>query len=58
MLARCAVGLDGKFTMTAVGFGTECRTDRSMAASISSSGVQGRLRTEAPAMMKPNWWIG
>jgi hypothetical protein len=45
-------------TITAVGFGTECRTARSIAASISSSGVQGRLRAVAPAMMKPNWWIG
>ncbi len=25
---------------------------------MSSSGVAGTLRTDAPAMMKPNWWIG
>jgi len=41
-------------TISAVGFGTECRTARSNARSISSSGVAGMLRTPAPAIMKPN----
>ena len=36
--ARCAVGLDGKLTISAVGLGTEWRTARSSARSISSSG--------------------
>ncbi len=52
------MGLDGKLTMSAVGFGTLWRTARSSASSIASSGVAGMERTEAPAMMKPNWWIG
>ena len=54
-----AVGLDGKFTISAVGFGTEWRTARSSAAQhLLVRGGRAWLRTEAPAMMKPNWWIG
>ena len=52
------MGLLGKLTIKAVGFGTECRTALSRARSMASSGVAGTLRTEAPAMMKPNVWIG
>jgi hypothetical protein len=45
-------------TISTVRFGTECRTARSSARGISSSGVAGTDRTAAPAMMNPNWWIG
>ena len=52
-----AVGLEGKFSTTTVGAGTECSAAGRAPHQVDLRD-QRHVRIEAPAMMKPNGWIG